>query len=57
MTAQACALIRGAFHEEPPADYEQFLCRYAEAIYFLQYQAEQTAFAVIKMLTGDKQNG
>jgi len=31
------------FHEEPPEDYDEFFTRYAEALYFQEYQAHRIA--------------
>jgi len=37
------------FHEEPPEDYDEFFTRYAEALYFQEYQAQRIAYEVGKL--------
>jgi len=37
------------FHEEPPEDYDEFFTRYAEAMYFLEHQAQRIAYEVGKL--------
>jgi len=41
------------FHEAPPEDFDGLLDRYAEALYFLEHQAQRTAFELGKVLMGE----